>query len=434
MTPDPSLSMRSIRPLSFTSSMHVSNQRSISKTSLLLLNCLEVYTLVEVSEYCGVRFLGMPPHTWYGCPYLYFDPRPKTKKQDLYNRTKELEDFTNALSYSPLIVVTGLRRTGKTSFLNVAMAQSQQPYIMVDLRGLPFNPSYADIIRRIEAAFNRIDRKWSSGLTDAIKHLKGISIMGNEVTFGWAKTGVDLPELFSKIDAWTLKENKHFLLAFDEIQIVRGDKWIPQLFAHIADSYRNITLVLTGSECGLMFDFLGFDDPNAALYGRHYVQIQMENFSSKQSMDFLCSGFAQIGVSITEEIVDYAVDNLDGIVGWLTLFGSRCLAKHSASKEIVDEVVLEAGRLAREEAAKLTVMSKRYGIALNFLAKTNGASWSQILSTIQVREERSLTNSAVSKILNSLLKAGFIQKNDELLYAISDPILVRGIKEEPLPE
>ncbi|NLF87254.1 ATP-binding protein [Candidatus Bathyarchaeota archaeon] len=364
---------------------------------------------------------------------MYFDPRPKTKKEDLYNRTKELEAFTKAIAYSPLIVVTGLRRTGKTSFLNVAMAQSQQPYTMLDLRGLPYNPSYADIIRRIEAAFNRLDRQWFSGLTDALKHLRGVSIMGNEVTFGWGKTGVDLPELFSKIDGWAAKENKHFLLAFDEIQIVRGDKWIPRLFAHIADSYRNITLVLTGSECGLMFDFLGFDNPNAPLYGRDYVQIQMENFSRQQSKDFLTSGFAQIGLPITTEIVDYAVDNLDGIVGWLTLFGSRCLSKQSATAEIVDAVVLEAGRLAREEAVKLTVNSKRYGIALNYLTQTGEASWGQIKTAIQVKMGHSITNAAVSILLNALVKTGFIVKNNDK-YTIADPLLIRGIKEQPLPE
>ena len=172
----------------------------------------------------------------YGYPYLYFDPRPKNRKEDLYNREKQLEQFSNALPYAPLIVITGLRRTGKTSFLNVAMTESNQPYTVLDLRGLPYNPSYADIVRRLQAAFNRIDRQWFSGLTDVLTHLKGVSIMGNELTFGWGKTGVDLPELFGGIDAWASKESKHFLMAFDEIQIVRGDKWIPRLFAHIADS------------------------------------------------------------------------------------------------------------------------------------------------------------------------------------------------------
>ena len=156
-----------------------------------------------------------------------------------------------------------------------------------------------------------------------------------------------MPELFGEIDAWASKENKHFLMAFDEIQIVRGDKWIPSFFAHVADSYRNITLILTGSECGLMFDFLGFDDPNAPLFGRNYVEIQMENFSSQESTGFLTKGFQQIDVVASSNVVDYAVENLDGIAGWLTLFGSRCLAKRSSSNEIIDEVVFEAGRLAK---------------------------------------------------------------------------------------
>ena len=50
--------------------------------------------------------------------------------------------------------------------------------------------------------------------------------------------------------------------AFDEIQIVER-QMEPTFVCTYADSYRNITLVLTGSECGLMFDFLGFDNPNA---------------------------------------------------------------------------------------------------------------------------------------------------------------------------
>ena len=98
--------------------------------------------------------ISIPTHTWYGYPYLYFDPRPKNRKEDLYGREKELEQFSRALPYAPLIVITGLRRTDKTSFLNVALAESNQPHAVLDLRGLPYNPSYADIVRRLEA-FNR---------------------------------------------------------------------------------------------------------------------------------------------------------------------------------------------------------------------------------------------------------------------------------------
>jgi len=364
---------------------------------------------------------------------LYFDPRPKIQKKDLYDRKRELELFSNAFTHSPLIVVTGLRRTGKTSFLNVAMAESNQPYTMLDMRGLPYNPSYADIVRRLETAFNRVDRQWFSGLSAALKHLKGVSIMGNEVTFGWGKAGIDLSELFGKINDWATDEKKQFLLAFDEIQVVRGDKWLPQLFAHVADTYRNITIVLTGSECGLMFDFLGFENPKAPLYGRDYVQIHMESFSAQDAKDFLNSGFQQAQIEVSTDVIDYAVQSLDGIVGWLTLFGSRCLTRQSSSKMLVDEVVLEAGRLAREEALKLTLMSHRYGIVLNFLGQNGAASWGQIKSALEAKEGHSLTNSAVSKLLNALVKSGFTVKTDDK-YVLSDPLMLRGIKEEPLPE
>jgi len=208
---------------------------------------------------------------------MYFDSRPKTKKEDFYDREKELELFSNALPYASLIVITGLRRTGKTSFLNVALAEANQPYAVLDLRGLSYNPSHADIVRRLEGAFNKIDRRWFSELSETLRHLKGVSILGNEVSFDWSKASVDLPELFGKADDWASKNKKRFLMAFDEIQLVRGDKWIPRLFAHIIDSYRNVTLVVTGSEIGLMFDFLGFEDAGSPLYGRHFVQINCQD-------------------------------------------------------------------------------------------------------------------------------------------------------------
>jgi predicted transcriptional regulator len=51
---------------------------------------------------------------------------------------------------------------------------------------------------------------------------------------------------------------------------------------------------------------------------------------------------------------------------------------------------------------------------------------------MEAHENRSLTNSTVSDILNKLVKASLIEKNDE--YSISDPLLKHGLLENPLPE
>jgi AAA+ ATPase superfamily predicted ATPase len=61
---------------------------------------------------------------------LFFDPRPKEKKEDLFDRERELERFSDALAYSPLILILGARRMGKTSLMNVALKESCQPYVM----------------------------------------------------------------------------------------------------------------------------------------------------------------------------------------------------------------------------------------------------------------------------------------------------------------
>jgi len=214
---------------------------------------------------------------------------------------------------------------------------------------------------------------------------------------------------------------------------VRGDKWIPRLFAHITDSYRNLMLVVTGSEIGLLFDFLGFENPASPLYGRHFVQIQMGNFSACEAEEFLTLGFQQIKVSAPSEVIHYAVQNLDGVTGWLTLFGTRCLDEQSCSRKIVNEVVSEGGKLARAEALKLTTVSSRYGVILNFLAKVSSASWAQIKAVIETKEKHSVTNSAVSNLLNTLVRTGIVSKANGK-YDIIDALLVDGVRKEALPE
>lgn len=375
----------------------------------------------------------MGRYTQYGCLYLYFDPRPKTKKEDLYDREKELEQFFKALSYAPLIVVTGLRRTGKTSFVNVALSECGCPFAFLDLRGLPFNPSYVDIVRRLEAAFRRIDRKWISDLSEALKHLKGVSVLGSELSFEWGKAGVDLAEFFGEIDSCAAEKKKKFVIAFDEIQVIRGDKWMLRFLAHVVDSYHNIVVGVTGSEVGVLFDFLGFDQPDSPLYGRHFVQVQMKNFSAGMAKEFLVSGFKQIKLEPSAEVLEYAIKRLDGVPGWLTLFGVRCRDRNACSKELVDEVASEAGKLAREEVLKIVALSRRYGVALNFLAKIGEASWSQIKSVIETKEARSVTNHAVTTILRNLCNMGIIMETDNR-YVISDTLLIEGIREEPLTE
>ena len=363
---------------------------------------------------------------------MYFDPPPKKDRKDLFNRENELTLFSDALTYSSLIVILGLRRTGKTSLMNVALSESDHPHIVLDMRGLSFNPSQADIVRKMESAFNHINRRWISGVLDAVKQVKGVSLLGNSISLDWSKGGLDLTDLFDRVNTWAEGNDGKFLVAFDEIQLIRGEKSIPRLFAHIIDYNQNIRLVVTGSEMGLLFDFLGLDDPDSPLYGRHYTEIKMRNFERDESEEFLATGFKQVGIDPPKDIIEYAVDRLDGVVGWLTLFGTRCRDRKGLSREIVDDVVREGGRLARAEALKIVRYSPRYAVVLNYLARAKKASWSQVKSIMEANEGRTLPNPTVSDTLNRLVKTSLVEKNDG--YSIADRLLEGGILDDPLPE
>ncbi len=363
---------------------------------------------------------------------MYFDPSPKKDRKDLFNREDELTMFSNALTYSPLIVIVGLRRTGKTSFMNVALSESDHPNIVLDMRGLSFNPSQADIVRKIESAFNFINRRWTSGILDALKQVKGVSLLGSSISLDWSRDGLDLADLFDRVNTWAEEGDRKFLIAFDELQLIRGEKSIPRLFAHIIDYNQSIRLVVTGSEMGLLFDFLGVEDPGSPLYGRHYTEIRMRNFERGESEEFLAAGFRQLGIGPQMEAIEYAVDRLDGVVGWLTLFGTRCREQNGLSLGIVDDVVNEGGRLARAEALKMVRYSPRYAMILNYLARAKKASWSQVKSILEAHENRTLPNPTISEALNRLVRTSLVEKEEG--YRIADRLLEGGILNDPLPE
>jgi AAA+ ATPase superfamily predicted ATPase len=364
---------------------------------------------------------------------LYFDPRPKTKKEDLFNREKELKQFKDVLTYASIIVVTGLRRTGKTSFVDVALSETNYPNVFLDMRDLPVVPSRVEVIRKIETAFNKLSRKWLSQLSDTLKHVKGVNLVGGSITFDWGEKGVDLATLFDKIDSWAKNNKQRFLIAFDEIQLIRGDKSIPRLFARIADVNQNIVIIMTGSEIGLLYDFLQFDNPESPLYGRHYVEIKMHNFNPEETKTFLKKGFKQINIACPSEVTEYAAEKLDGVVGWLTLFGAKCRDTRKCNKQTVNDVLDEGGKLARTEALKIVKFSPRYGIILNLLSTVKKASWTKIKTGIELHEKRSLQSSTFTDLLNKLVKTSLIEKeNGE--YRIADPLLSHGIAKEPFKE
>ncbi len=74
----------------------------------------------------------------------YFDLSVKNNREDLYDRERELAELREGIQ-APVTVVIGMRRTGKSSLINVGLKGSY--HIIVDLRGIGPNPSPLTILQ-----------------------------------------------------------------------------------------------------------------------------------------------------------------------------------------------------------------------------------------------------------------------------------------------
>ncbi|NON61777.1 ATP-binding protein, partial [Acidianus sp. RZ1] len=314
---------------------------------------------------------------------MLFDERPKDSKKDLFDRENELSEILKSIKESrPLLLILGIRRIGKTSLLNVALKESKVNYILVDLRSLDRNYSRGELYNALAKGLSLNKR-----VLEFLKGLRGVKIIGNEVELRWkGRNSLSIPELLDRLN------DNRAIIALDEAQKLRGplSNEIKEAIAHAYDYDRNLTFLLTGSEVGLLYNFLGIEDPSSPLYGRYSVEIKLERFTKEKSIEFLEKGFDEIGISVSEEVLEEAYEKFDGIVGWLTFFGNE----YSRERDF-KRVLKIAVSLASDEIKNLEKISKRYITVLKCISQGND-NWSRVKGCVEKIEGSSISSSILS--------------------------------------
>ena len=89
---------------------------------------------------------------------MLFDVNPKERKEDLYDRERELNEIFDALKRKErLIVIVGMRRAGKSSVLRVSLKEAKMPHAILDVKGIYFEKgviSRQDIYTNIASYFS----------------------------------------------------------------------------------------------------------------------------------------------------------------------------------------------------------------------------------------------------------------------------------------
>ncbi|WP_461865373.1 AAA family ATPase [Thermococcus sp.] len=354
---------------------------------------------------------------------MLFNPKPKMKREELYDREYELKEIKNSLKKGVgLVTILGIRRLGKSSLLNVSL--NELPYRSVKIDARKVYSEFGNVPR--EALARLILRGFlkTSGREKArtlIRNIKGVRFLGMGVDVETDKS-VNLHEVLERIDS----TNERFIIAIDEAQYLRFSlARYPELIAWALDELQNVSFVLTGSEVGLLEDFLKMHDPNSALFGRLHVEIMLKRFERYQSVNFLERGFAEIGMDVTKEEIEEVVDELDGIVGWLTLYGyNRYLGLGHANA--LRKLREDAKKLILSEFSKLKNLSHRYELAMRAVA--NGKHrWKEIKETVELLEGKRIDDKNFSNILNNLIRYGYLEKTVGG-YLIPDPLVEHAFR------
>ncbi|MEB3779866.1 MAG: ATP-binding protein [Desulfurococcales archaeon] len=296
---------------------------------------------------------------------MLFDPEPKRSRRDFFDMDDALADFMDSVSSDKLILVTGLRRYGKTSLILTGLNEAGVEYVFIDCRLLPSGMiSIREFLKLLHRELR--SHSWARRILDKIAYIDihGLSIRVSRLH----DVIIDVLEALGDR-----------VLVLDEVQELRRSTYrFDSLLAYLYDHTR-VRVVVSGSQVGMLYRFLRVNDPSAPLYGRPYHEVRVPRLSEEQAREFLELGFNEYGLKPDERVIDEAVKAFDGIVGWLTFFGYT----YSRDRRSVREVLDYASSLAASEVMKALevhgVAVPRYTEALRVVASLGKARWSDIL-------------------------------------------------------
>jgi AAA+ ATPase superfamily predicted ATPase len=354
---------------------------------------------------------------------LLFSAEPKDSIKDLFDRRVEVERFKDALNQR-MVLVLGVRRVGKSSLVLSTLNSLNVNYIFIDVRRI-----YDNVAKKVQA--ERLYEELYLGLLRLSRRERvrdALARSGISLEYP-IKVKLPVEEIRSNIlrilDG--LNELGRVIIVFDEAQYLRYlTIGLRPILAHVYDYMRGITMVFTGSEVGLLYDFIGVEDPGSELYGRYYESIELRPFSVEESKEFLRAGFKELGVSVEEYVIDRAVSELDGIVGWLVYFGRLYVEK---GMDALDEVKALGVRMVKRELDEVFARSPYYRYIMKAIATLGKARWRNIMDYVMAQTGRRLTNATISRDLKNLAKMGFIERQGDE-YRIIDPMVRYAMLEE----
>ncbi|MGC8543479.1 MAG: AAA family ATPase [Vulcanisaeta sp.] len=341
---------------------------------------------------------------------MLFNLHPKERRDELFGRDSEVEYIERQVRAGNWVIIGGQRGIGKTSLLKVVLNELSRDglkAIYINVRGIN---TLRDLLSLLINELNK--HKISLRLSLSLNFILG-------------SAGITLSRgsrVFNSLLELLLSINEETVIGLDEVQeLSRVSGQLIKILGNVFTSNPKVSFIFTGSYIGLTKALLN-PNPESPLYGRPPVEVKLRPFSDDLSREFLRRGFEELGVRFGA--YDLVINKLDGIVGWLTLFGNyhgiRGLSLDGALRETVNEgvkiMVSELEHFLEDKANKALYLG-----VLSALRVVN--RWKDIKFAVETKLSREVGDRELVNVLNALINYNFIEKVKEGEYRLVDPML-----------
>lgn len=359
----------------------------------------------------GVKYL-------WGLSLPLFDLNPKESPKELFGREDELNELVRLIKSRRWVAVLGPRMVGKTSLVkatNTRLENAGIKTVYVNLWGA----------KRTQGLLNALARGLNSAkgllqkIEEAVERIEGVSFGPGGISMSVSKKPMTTTwDLLATIG----RRGGDCVIELDEVQelaVISGH--LLKLLANIFNTYPNIVFIFTGSIFGLMKTLLepGSSSP---LYGRSPARLYLQPFERECATDFLKKGFEECQVTVREDLINEAVERLDGIPGWLTLYGNNVTVRKLPHQKALEETISEGIKIVKDELEHFLDGRDRVAHLAALKAAATSARWKEIKGAVETRKGSTVNDATVYNILESL-KAAMLIDEKEKVYRVNDPML-----------
>lgn len=366
---------------------------------------------------------------------LTFQEKEIEDRTQLFGREKELAEFEKLIeNQKPMIVILGLRRIGKSSLIHTALKNRDYTIFFnawgMGLSGPPKREDVVELFKNGIQDFFKIHRDKKTLLKEFFSSISELNfdtpVGGGGIVFkdSVAVKEITLYNFFKSLNDLAKEKGEIIVIAIDEVQELSNSENIDmrKIFSIFwSTEGSNLVLVVTGSEIGTLHDFIREDDVDGVFYGRKRHRIPLEPFDEDTSKRFLLEGLRDGGINISrtipyDEILNQAISDMGGIVGWLAWFGGDCVKKKKLSLESLEETKEYASKLIGKE---FKTFLEKYGNKKTYEKIVHG-----LAKLSKVNFIKDIIKTTNPKFIKKLIDTGFISKTEvEEIYYFSDPLI-----------